>query len=446
MKNYASYKVKIVSLGCKTNFYESDEILKLFKNEGFGIAKDAEIPDIFVINTCAVTNTGSQKSRQAVRKCIKENNHAIIVVCGCYSQIEPDGIAKIPNVNIIVGNKNKSKIPQLVEKYIEESNFHSDGSSKIFVSSDKNGILDEKNYEEIYIPGSQTRTRANVKVEDGCNNFCTYCVIPFARGPVRSRDISNIVVEVSDLVKNGYLEVVLTGIHISSYGKDIENEKKLIDVIEAIHENTEISRIRLGSLEPSTIDLDFLDRMKHLPKLCDHFHLALQSGSDTVLQRMARRYTTEEYKNTVNMIRSSLPYASITTDIIVGFPGETDEEFAETMDFAREIEFMKIHVFKYSSRKGTKAAAFPGQISPEIKHARSKKLIELSNKMNVEFYSKFIGKTVNVLFETNVNENLWHGLTKNYMNVKVKSSDNLHGKIVSTKIIGFDGKNLVGEI
>ena len=405
--------VAFYTLGCKVNQYETNAMEQQFIQNNYKIVDNTEKADIYVINTCTVTNMADRKSRQMLRRVKEINQSAVIVVCGCYAQVAKTELEQIPEVDIILGINEKNKIVQIVEEYL----------------SSKNNIIevaDVSKQKEFLNFGDVTYTeknRAVIKVQDGCNMFCSYCLIPYARGRIRSRKIENVVSEIEKIAKQGIKEVVITGIHVASYGKDFENENiRLINLLEEINKIEGIERIRLSSLEPTIVDEEFAQRLSKLEKICDHFHLSLQSGCDATLKRMNRRYTTAIYKEATEILRKYYPNANFTTDVIVGFPGETDEEFNQTYKFLKEIGFYKMHIFKYSPRKGTVAEKLPNQVDGNIKEERSKKLIELSNNMQNEKNSKYIGKTVKVLFEEYEN-GYYKGHTTNYMVVKVPEQE-----------------------
>ena len=341
-------KVKFITLGCKTNYYESQAMSELFRKKGYEITDEKGPSDIYIINTCTVTGTGAQKSRQHIRRAKKENPDAIVAVTGCFAQTEPEIAASLDGVDVVIGTANKKSIVECVEKALK--------GEKILLNCDMTQFSE---YEELCITTNQDRVRATVKIEDGCDNFCTYCIIPYARGRVRSRAPEKILEEVKELAKSGYAEIVLTGIHLDSYGKDFGFKTKLIDIIEMISEVDGISRIRLGSLEPVIIDEAFVARAKKIKNLCPHFHLALQSGCNETLKRMNRHYTTSDYEKAVMLLRENIPDVSFTTDVMVGLPGETEEEFLSSYNFCKKIGFMQMHIFKYSPRKGTKALCIP---------------------------------------------------------------------------------------
>ena len=431
--------VAFYTLGCKVNQYETNAMEQQFIQNNYKIVENTEKADIYVINTCTVTNMADRKSRQMLRRVKEINQSAVIVVCGCYAQVAKTELEQIPEVDIILGINEKNKIVQIVEEYL----------------SSKNNIIevaDVSKQKEFLDFGDVTYTeknRAVIKVQDGCNMFCSYCLIPYARGRIRSRKIENVVSEIEKIAKQGIKEVVITGIHVASYGKDFENENiRLINLLEEINKIEGIERIRLSSLEPTIVDEEFAQRLSKLEKICDHFHLSLQSGCDATLKRMNRKYTTARYKEATEILRKYYPSANFTTDVIVGFPGETDEEFNQTYQFLKEIGFYKMHIFKYSPRKGTVAEKLPNQVDGNIKEERSKKLIELSNNMQNEKNSQYIGKTVKVLFEEYEN-GYYKGHTTNYMVVKVKEKeqDGFIDNIKDIEIIGNDTQTeeLIGK-
>ncbi|WFA09542.1 tRNA (N(6)-L-threonylcarbamoyladenosine(37)-C(2))-methylthiotransferase MtaB [Tissierella sp. Yu-01] len=425
------------TLGCKVNQYETEAMEELFEKSGYTIVKEDDLADIYVINTCTVTNLSDRKSRQFIRKSKKINKDSIIAVVGCYSQVSPGEVAEIEGVDVIIGTSERNKVVDLCEKAKENN-------EKINIVSD---IKYNKEFEEINIDDIKSKARAYIKIQDGCNQFCSYCIIPYARGPIRSREYEDIVLEAEKLAQAGFKEVVLAGIHVASYGKDLK-KIDLIDVIKGIGSIDGIERIRLSSLEPTLIDEEFMKSLIEVGKVCDHFHLSLQSGSDSVLERMNRKYTSEIFKEKVDIIRKYMPEAGITTDIIVGFPGETESEFEETCDFVRKINFSRIHVFKYSPRKGTPAADFKNQIDGNIKNERSEILIKIGDKLLNNFMNRFIGKRLEVLFEEHSNEDLecYEGYTTNYIRARVNSQNSLIGEVKSIKITDSYNDILIGEI
>ena len=405
--------VAFYTLGCKVNQYETNAMEQQFIQNNYKIVDNTEKADIYVINTCTVTNMADRKSRQMLRRVKEINQSAVIVVCGCYAQVAKTELEQIPEVDIILGINEKNKIVQIVEEYLANQN-------NIIEVAD---VSKQKEFLDFGDVTYTEKNRAVIKVQDGCNMFCSYCLIPYARGRIRSRKIENVVSEIEKIAKQGIKEVVITGIHVASYGKDFENENiRLINLLEEINKIEGIERIRLSSLEPTIVDEEFAQRLSKLEKICDHFHLSLQSGCDATLKRMNRKYTTARYKEATEILRKFYPNANFTTDVIVGFPGETDEEFNQTYKFLKEIEFYKMHIFKYSPRKGTVAEKLSNQVDGNIKEERSKKLIELSNNMQNEKNSQYIGKTVKVLFEEYEN-GYYKGHTTNYMVVKVPEKE-----------------------
>ncbi|HSH36019.1 tRNA (N(6)-L-threonylcarbamoyladenosine(37)-C(2))-methylthiotransferase MtaB [Schnuerera sp.] len=427
-------KVAFYTLGCKVNQYETEAMEELFEKRGYKIVDHNEEADIYVINTCTVTNLGDRKSRQFMRRAKKKNKESIIVAVGCYSQVAPKEVEEIEGVDIVIGTTDRNRIVDLCE---EAKN----NNKKINIVKE---IRHHKEFEKLNIVDLKHKTRAYIKIQEGCNQFCSYCIIPYARGPIRSRALEDIVYESKRLARVGFKEIILTGIHVTSYGKDL-NDLTLIDVIEEISKIKGIERIRLSSIEPTFIDEEFMQRAVRTKKLCDHFHLSLQSGSDTVLKRMNRKYTTDEYKNIVNLIREYMPNAGITTDIIVGFPGETNKEFNQTYNFVKDIHFSRIHVFKYSPRKGTPASKFKNQIHGNIKHNRSEKLINLGEELIISFNEQNMYKTLQVLFEEG-NNGYMEGYTTNYIRVKAEAGDEVKGKILPVKIMDKENDILIGKI
>lgn len=418
-------KVAFCSLGCKVNQYETNAMAQKFIEHGYEVVEFDEYADVYIVNTCTVTNVADRKSRQMLRRAKEINKDATLVACGCYAQVAKDELKKIPEIDLIIGNNEKNDIIQIVENHIAQK------GAEDLVSD----VMYKLDYVELGTTTYTEKTRAVIKVQDGCDRFCSYCLIPYARGHIRSRKIENVIEEIKKVVEEGINEVVITGIHIASYGRDFKGENiGLIDLLEEINKIQGLHRIRLGSIEPTIITDEFAERLSKLDKICDHFHLSLQSGCTETLKRMNRRYTTEEFKAVTKRLRAKFPNAALTTDIIVGFPGETDEEFNTTYEFLKEIAFYKMHIFKYSQRKGTKAAVMPNQVDGKIKEERSKKLIELSNENEYNYNKKYIGKQVEVLFEEREGEYL-KGHTTNYIVVKHKTDkDDLINKIAKVTV------------
>ena len=413
-------KVAIYTLGCKVNQYESNAIQNEFEQNGYKTVDFSEYADVYIINTCTVTGISDKKSRQILRRAKQINPNAIVCAIGCYVQVAKEDVEKIEDVDIILGTIEKKDIFKKIEEFINNKQriVESGNIMHLMPYSEYNGIA------------YTSHIRAEVKVQDGCDRFCTYCMIPYARGPVRSRKMENVINEIEKLRDSGTKEIVITGIHISSYGKDFKDGTELIDLLEKINDIEGIERIRLGSLEPRIITEEFVSRLIKLNKICNHFHLSLQSGCNETLKRMNRKYTTEEFKAIVKLLRDNILEVALTTDVIIGFPGETEEEFEKTYAFLKEIKFSKMHVFKYSKRKGTPAAAMPNQVDEQVKDERSKKLIEMSNKNEKEFANQYLGREIEVLFE-----NSKEGHTTNYIKVELnKANDSFTNKIVKVKL------------
>lgn len=430
--------VSFYTLGCKVNQYETNAMEQQFIKNNYKIVENTQKADIYVINTCTVTNMAERKSRQMLRRVKEINPSAVLVVCGCYAQVAKNELEQIPEIDIILGINEKNEIVQIVENYMGKMAEQDKRSQEAEIDD----VSKQKEFLDFGDVTYTEKNRAVVKVQDGCNMFCSYCIIPYARGRIRSRKIESVVSEIEKIAKEGIKEVVITGIHVASYGKDFDNENtskkiRLIDLLEAINKIDGIDRIRLSSLEPTIVDEEFATRLSKLDKICDHFHLSLQSGCDETLKRMNRKYTTQIYRDAVATLRKYYPEASFTTDVIVGFPGETDEEFAKTYEFLKEIDFYRLHVFKYSPRRGTVAEKMPNQIDGNKKEERSNKLIELSNGTENKHNQSYIGKTVKVLFEE-FEDGFFKGHTTNYMMVKVageeEKSDKFVNKILDVKI------------
>ena len=426
-------KVSFYTLGCKVNQYETNAMAQKFKEAGYEIVDvNDDISDICVVNTCTVTNMSDRKSRQILRKVKEKNQDAIIAAVGCYAQVAKDDLQKMPEIDIVLGNEEKANIVKYVEEFI------SNKDNKIIEIED---IASKKEFEDMGQITYTEKTRAVIKAQDGCNQFCSYCIIPYARGRVRSRKMDSIIQEITQIAQKGIKEVVITGIHVASYGRDFENENGLIELLEKINEIEGIHRIRLGSLDPKIITEEFMQRLIKLEKMCHHFHLSLQSGCDETLKRMNRKYNTAEIKEIVERLRRYYDDVILTTDIIVGFPGETEEEFEKTYQFLKEIKLYKMHVFQYSPRKGTRAAVMPNQVDGNVKEKRSRKLIELSNENQKRYNEKLVGKEVEVLFEDQVVEEdkkYFKGHTQNYILVKYETDENLENTLKSVKIKSAD--------
>ena len=423
-------KIGFCTLGCKVNQYETEAVKEVFEKNGWEISDFSDTCDAYVINTCSVTHLSDRKSRQMIRRAHTKNKDALIAVMGCYSQMSPEEVSSIEGVDIVIGTRNKLKVYELI----------SEGKKENTVTP--MGIED---YEDMEITLFESKTRAIIKAQDGCNNFCSYCIIPYARGRIRSRSLDSIYKECMRLSENGFLEIVLAGIHICSYGKDLENVN-LLTLLERIHSIDGIKRIRLSSIEPNAFTEEFIEGLKKLPKVCHHFHISLQSGCDETLKRMNRKYDSSFYKSVCDTLIKEFPDSAITTDLITGFPGETKEEWEKSYEFIKSIPFYQIHTFKYSIREGTKAATMENQIAPDIKEERSKQVIKLSSEKEEEFKKNYILKTVDVLMETITEDGFYMGHTSNYLPVYVKSDENIKDKIVNVTVTDYKNKKLIGKI
>lgn len=420
-------KVALHNLGCKVNAYETEAMQEMLEKHGYEIVPFKEGADIYIINTCTVTNMADRKSRQMLHRAKKQNPNAIVVAAGCYVQAQEQAGHVDECIDIVIGNNKKKDLISILEEYQQEHG----GVKKAIID-----INHTREYEEMHLSKTAEHTRAYIKVQDGCNQFCTYCIIPFARGRVRSRAKEDVLREVEELAKNGYQEVVLTAIHLSSYGVDLENEN-LLSLIQAVHQVEGIQRIRLGSLEPRIITEEFVKTISTLPKICPHFHLSLQSGCNATLKRMNRRYTAEEYFEKCELLRKYFENPALTTDVIVGFPGETEEEFAESRAFVDSINFYETHIFKYSKRAGTKAAVMEHQIPEEIKTLRSNELLKLDECKRKQYEESFCGKTVEVLMEEQVRVDgkiMQVGHTREYMKILLETEEDLQNQIINVKI------------
>ena len=435
--------VAFCTLGCKVNQYETNAMIDQFINKGYTIKEFNEKADIYIINTCTVTNMADRKSRQMLRRVKEINKNALVVACGCYAQVAKEELEKIPEIDLIYGTNEKNKIAEYIEEYQKTYQKGTEVSKGNVPNGKVTDVMYQKEFLDFGTTDYTEKTRAVIKVQDGCDRFCSYCIIPYARGHVRSRKIESVVEEITKIAQKGIKEVVITGIHVASYGKDFKEKKQLIDLLEEINKIDGIERIRLGSLEPTLINEEFLERLTKLEKICDHFHLSLQSGCDETLKRMNRRYTTKEFKNTAELLKKTYPNVSLTTDIIVGFPGETEEEFNKTYEFLKDINFYQMHIFKYSPRKGTKAAVMTNQIDGKVKEERSNKLIELSHQNEIAHNEKEIGKELEVLWEEKDGDYI-KGHTTNYKVVKIPYKP-IENTITKVKIERLENLELIGK-
>ena len=436
-------KAALHNLGCKVNAYETESMQQLLEQAGYEIVPFEETADVYVVNTCSVTNIADRKSRQMLHRARKKNPDSVVVAAGCYVQTAQEQ-AKEESIDILIGNNKKHELPELLEQFFidrerqkqkETAEEHMEDLKLVAVSD----IAEDSDYESMFLSRTAEHTRAFIKVQDGCNQFCSYCIIPYARGRVRSRNVEDVVREVRQLADNGYQEVVLTGIHLSSYGADLGTD--LITLIEKVHDLSGIIRIRLGSLEPKIVTEEFASRLAVLPKICPHFHLSLQSGCDAVLKRMNRKYTCEEYEKSCGILRRYFEHPAVTTDVIVGFPGETEAEFQETRMFLKKIGFFEIHIFKYSLRKGTRAADMNHQVPEPVKNNRSETLFADLAPMNQAFLDWYLGREAEVLLEEKVSfggMEYFLGHTKEYVKIAVpvseKSGESLINRVVRGKV------------
>ncbi len=434
-------KAALHNLGCKVNAYETEAMQEMLEQAGYEIVPFKEGADVYVINTCTVTNIADRKSRQMLHRARKMNPEAVVVAAGCYVQAK-GGQEADPCIDIVIGNNHKKDLVRILKEY--EENREKDRVGGIGreragarAAGEIGDINRTKEYESLHLTRTGEHTRAYIKVQDGCNQFCTYCIIPYARGRVRSREMQDVVREVRTLADNGYQEVVLTGIHLSSYGIDFDGQRHLSDLIRAVHEVEGIRRIRLGSLEPGIVTEEFAGTLAAMPKICPHFHLSLQSGCDATLKRMNRRYTSEEYYEKCRILRKYFDDPALTTDVIVGFPGETEEDFQASFDFVDKVDFYETHIFKYSKREGTKAASMPDQVDEQVKAERSARLIALGEKKRKAYEERFIGKTVEVLVEEDAvidGKKVQTGHTKEYIKIALDAQENLRNCIVNVQI------------
>lgn len=434
-------KVALHNLGCKVNAYETDAMQQMLEEHGYEIVPFADGADIYIINTCTVTNMADRKSRQMIHKAKKMNPDAIVVAAGCYVQASHEQAKQDECIDLIVGNNNKKDIVALLEEFDKKqcscggscNHNHEEEVADAYIDINEKGV----EYETLQITKTGGHTRAYVKIQDGCNQFCSYCIIPYARGRVRSRKVEDIVAECRQLADNGYREVVLTGIHVSSYGVDFQEKDSLLHLMKVIHEIDGIERIRLGSLEPRIITEEFAKAISEMPKICPHFHLSLQSGCDETLKRMNRRYTTDEYYESCCYLRKYYEHPAITTDIITGFPGETEEEFAQTVEFAKKVNFYETHIFKYSRRKGTRADKMDHQVPEEIKTQRSNVLLELNDKNSYLFREYYIGREEEILIEEEITvdgQKYQVGHNKEYVKIAVKTDKDMTNSLVKGQI------------
>lgn len=437
-------KIAFHTLGCKVNQYETQAMRELFINSGYDEVEFDQVADVYLINTCTVTSLSDRKSRQMLRRARRLSPRAVIAVTGCYAQTAPNEVADIDGVNVVIGTDKRTKIVELVESAAHDANSRENGGASIVEVGD---IMHNHHFEELSVSSYSERTRAYIKMQEGCEQFCTYCIIPYARGPVRSRPPCDIIDEARRLAAAGFSELVLVGIHIASYGADIGGVSDLAQIIGEIQAIDAVRRIRLSSIEPMTLDAAFIEAVRYADKLCAHFHISLQSGCDQTLQRMNRKYSTAEYAAIAKGLRDVFCDLALTTDIMVGFPGESDDEFLQSLEFASSMEFADIHVFSYSPRRGTPAAAMK-QIDPQVKQKRSDMMLRLAEDSKTAFMNKHIGRRMPVLFEQKYNgkDGIYSGKTSNYLDVLCESGVDLIGQICEISIDGIDADVLVGRM
>ena len=436
--NLQGKRAAIVTLGCKVNQYETDAMYGMLKEAGVTMVDPKEAADIYIVNTCSVTNMAERKSRQMLHRAKKKNPDVVVVAVGCYAQVGKDELSKDTNIDLIVGNNKKKDLIKILEEHMGEMESVEESIEVIDIAQDQE-------YEPLYVEQLKEHTRAYIKVQDGCNQFCSYCIIPYARGPVRSRAKDDVVREIKELAHNGFKEIILVGIHVASYGVDI-GDTTLESLIMDVDKIDGVERIRLSSIEPMTLNQEFIDSIKDSKKLCHHFHISLQSGCDETLKRMNRKYTTAQFKGIVDGLREAFDDVAITTDIMVGFPDESDEEFNKTVEFVRNIKFANAHVFQYSQRRGTPAAKRPNQISPDVKEKRSKIIIAETQKTRDEFINRFIGKTMRVLFEQPAKDGLFEGKTDNYITVHASSDIDLNDQFRNVLLERNENGIVIGKI
>lgn len=428
-------KVAFITLGCKVNQYETNAMTQQLLENGYEIVEHTEKADIYIVNTCTVTNISDRKSRQMLRRVKGLNPKALVIACGCYVQVAKKEVEKIEEIDLALGNNEKKEIVKYIEEWFKKDT----------INNRIDDVMQQRDFVDFGNVVYTEKTRAVIKVQDGCDRFCSYCIIPYARGRVRSRKPENILSEIKQIAKKGIQEVVITGIHIASYGKDFQKPYQLIDLLEEINRIEGIKRIRLGSLEPLLITQRFLNRLKRSEKICHHFHLSLQSGCDETLKRMNRRYTTDQFRKIVQLLRNTYSDVMLTTDIIVGFPGETEKEFQTTYQFLQEINFYKMHIFKYSPRKGTKAAQMKEQVSGDKKEQRSRALMDLSDENQKKYHQSYLNKEVEVLFEEE-KKGIYHGHTDNYILAYCKTSQKIENQIKKVKCKEVETDHILVEL
>jgi threonylcarbamoyladenosine tRNA methylthiotransferase MtaB len=438
----------LITFGCKVNQYDTQSMQETVQRNGYTVVDENESADIYFINTCTVTHIADQKARQAIRRAIRKNPNAKVLVTGCYAESDREAIANIPGVSLVFGNREKANLQEYLVGI--HANEVTEGDSPLLqikpVQHDP--IREHARFSHMGVSGLTQRTRALIKIQDGCSAFCTYCIIPYVRGRMTSRPLDDVVEEAEQIAANGYKEVVITGVHMGTYGKDIRRKSTLADILEQVHPIEGIERIRFSSIEPMNFPDDLVDRMVGLPKCMPHFHLPLQSGSDKILNRMRRQYTTAGYTRLVEKLRLAIPEVAVTTDVMVGFPGETDVDFEDSLQFVEEMGFSQLHVFRYSPRQGTAAAEYPNQTPPHVSAERSKAMIELGKGLRNKFRRRMLGKTLDVLVEDSKegeNRQL-AGFTGNYLRVLLDCPNSAINRILPVKLLALDGDFIQGEV
>lgn len=427
-------KIAALTLGCKVNAYDTKAMLEIFSGRGYEIVDFGEVADVYLVNTCTVTSLSDKKSRQMLRRARKRSPQAVVVAAGCYAQVSPEAILAMDEVDLVVGTKDRLQIVDIVEQYNHEL-----GQASLVED-----IMTERRFEPLTVAKQENRTRAFLKIQEGCDQYCSYCIIPYARGHIRSRSLDAVETEAQHLAKSRYKEIVLAGIHIASYGKDLGNTD-LLAAISRVHEVEGLRRIRMSSIEPGIVTPEFVRDISRLPKICPHFHLSLQSGCDRTLSRMNRKYTTTQYRVAAKLLREAIPNIALTTDIIVGFPGETDDDFNRSYQFVEEVGFARIHVFPYSPKEKTLAASFEDQIPVAIKNVRAAKMLALGEKLSREFLERYIGKELEVLYETEPLSGVYEGYSENYITVRTESKNHLINEIRRVRAAHRVGEYLFAE-
>ncbi len=429
-------KAAFFTLGCKVNQNDTEAMMSLFRKDGYEIVPFSDEADVYIINTCTVTHLAERKSRQMIRRAVKQNPDAVVGVVGCLSQLKAEDILKMSGINLVLGTQNRNQIVQWVQR-AQVAKQPLNAVAK---------MEDATPFENIVIDDHWERTRAFLKIQEGCSQFCSYCIVPYARGPARSREPENVLTEVKKIVAAGFKELVLTGTHLGTYGQDIGTDVDLVSILREMCRIDGLERIRLGSIEPVDLTPSLIEFVSMEKKVCNHFHIPLQNGDDTILKKMNRPYRSDDFRKLVAQIREKIPHASISTDVMVGFPGESESHFQNSYDFYQEMAFSRMHVFKYSKREGTPAATFAGQVSPQIKDERSHCLIELGKQMMSRYYHQFEGCVMPLLVEQQKQEDVWEGLTEHYIKVHAAGNDIKKGEIIFVQLEKDMGEYMTGKM